>query len=106
MGFLYGTYADDGKVRVEAIYEPPQTSDATSFELLDDPSKDRVEALAGLMHVGRWGRTRVAGGMHQLTTLDSPVGSFKESGGYLLILPGRMDSCSRDVKFSQQLSCS
>ena len=48
---MYGTYTDEGKVRVEAIYEPPQVSDATSFELPDDPMNERVEALAKLMHV-------------------------------------------------------
>jgi hypothetical protein len=55
VGYLYGTYTDEGKVRVEAIYEPPQVSDATSFELPEDPMRERVEALAKLMHVrGQW----------------------------------------------------
>lgn len=51
VGYLYGTFTEEGKVRVEAIYEPPQVADESSFELPDDPMQERVDALAGLMHV-------------------------------------------------------
>jgi hypothetical protein len=53
------TKAMDGNtspsVRVEFIYEPPQDNTATSFNLLDDPQADLVDALAaslGLVKVG------------------------------------------------------
>ena len=42
-------------VRVEFLYEPPQNNTDTSFELLDDPMVDQVEAVAtalGLVKVG------------------------------------------------------
>ena len=55
VGYLYGTFLEDGKVRVEAIYEPPQVTDGTSFDLPDDPLKERVDALANLMHLQRVG---------------------------------------------------
>ena len=42
-------------VRVELIYEPPQNNTDSSFELLEDPMADQVEAVAtalGLVKVG------------------------------------------------------
>lgn len=35
IGFLYGHYLDDGSVKVEFIYEPPQTTTENSFEFID-----------------------------------------------------------------------
>jgi nuclear protein localization family protein 4 len=51
MGYMYGSVADDGKVKVEFIYEPPQQGTASSFEILDDPMADRVAGLAALLRV-------------------------------------------------------
>jgi len=64
-GFLYGTFEkeEDGdekpsKVRVEAIYEPPQEVDpeaAEGFVPLDDPKEavvDQIASLLGLTKVG------------------------------------------------------
>ena len=55
VGFLYGTFAEDRTVRVEAIYEPPQSSTDTSFELLEDPKMPHVEALAAMLGMRRVG---------------------------------------------------
>jgi hypothetical protein len=45
VGFLYGTFTDDGGVMVNAIYEPPQSSHATGFELEEDPRAEQVSPL-------------------------------------------------------------
>ena len=55
MGFLYGTFEEDGGVVVHAIYEPPQNCTAESFELLDDPRADQVERLATMLNLKRVG---------------------------------------------------
>jgi nuclear protein localization protein 4 homolog len=61
VGFLYGHFLEDGSVKVEFIYEPPQSTTATSFELLEEEGgggeeeEARVEALAGLLGVARVG---------------------------------------------------
>jgi nuclear protein localization family protein 4 len=59
IGFLYGTFEENNtKVRVEAIYEPPQQPDpeaAEGFEQLEDPLEETVEQIAqlcGLRKVG------------------------------------------------------
>jgi hypothetical protein len=39
VAFLYGTFLEDKSARVEFIYEPPQETTDTSFQLLDDPLK-------------------------------------------------------------------
>lgn len=59
IGFLYGTFEENNtKVRVEAIYEPPQQPDpnaAEGFEQLEDPLEVTVEQMAqlcGLRKVG------------------------------------------------------
>mmetsp|Transcript_100560 Transcript_100560/g.150736 ORF Transcript_100560/g.150736 Transcript_100560/m.150736 type:complete len:288 (-) Transcript_100560:60-923(-) len=61
-GFLYGKFieTEDGekKIKVEAIYEPPQNADpdaAEGFEQLEDPMEETVEQIAemcGLQKVG------------------------------------------------------
>lgn len=56
VAFLYGHFAEDGSVRVEVIYEPPQNTTDCSFELLEDEEGEaRVEALAGLLGLRRVG---------------------------------------------------
>lgn len=57
-GYLYGTFTEDNKVQVEAIYEPPQEADpeaAEGFVLLDDPKEDIVEQLAQLLGLRKVG---------------------------------------------------
>lgn len=57
-GYLYGTFTEENKVQVEAIYEPPQEADpeaAEGFVLLDDPKEDTVEQLAQLMGLQKVG---------------------------------------------------
>ena len=59
MGYLYGTFFSDdpddptpNKVRVEAIYEPPQEFDPESVEGVipqDDPKEETVERIAELL---------------------------------------------------------
>ncbi|GKY92445.1 hypothetical protein MPSEU_000215000 [Mayamaea pseudoterrestris] len=59
MGFLYGTFFSDdpdeptpNKVRVEAIYEPPQEFDPDSVEgviPLDDPKEETVKRIAEML---------------------------------------------------------
>jgi len=52
MGFLYGYYCEDpnykGGVRaiIEAVYEPPQTGDINSVQLLSDPFEPHLERIA------------------------------------------------------------
>lgn len=36
MGYLYGTFNEDSTVKVECIYEPPQETTDTSFQILSD----------------------------------------------------------------------
>lgn len=59
VAFLYGTFIADGSAKVEFIYEPPQNTTESSFELLEGEDKEeeaeRVEALAGLLGVKRVG---------------------------------------------------
>lgn len=78
--FLYGTFVkgknEDGeedekptRVRVEAIYEPPQEVDssvAEGFQVLDDPDEEKVNEIASLLGLTRVGwifghETRPAG---------------------------------------------
>ena len=54
VGFLYGKFLEDNSVHVDFIYEPPQSTTDTTFELLEDPRIDTVEALASML-----GRRRV-----------------------------------------------
>ena len=54
VGFLYGTFQEDNSVVVDFMYEPPQSTTDTSFELLEDPRIETVEALAAML-----GRRRV-----------------------------------------------
>jgi nuclear protein localization family protein 4 len=59
VGLLYGTFVSEdpevetpNKVRVEAIYEPPQGYDSASAEgvnLLDDPKEETVEKIAAML---------------------------------------------------------
>ena len=52
---LWGTFSDSNQVRVECIYEPPQETTDTEFNLLEDEREEKVEALAaalGLKKVG------------------------------------------------------
>lgn len=60
-GLLYGSYAPDvnfpdgKKAIIQAIYEPPQSSDGVHVRLMEDPSEPAVEAIAhalGLQRVG------------------------------------------------------
>lgn len=56
IGFLYGHFNEDGSVKVEFIYEPPQNTTECSFELLEEEEEaSRVEFLAGLLGVQRVG---------------------------------------------------
>lgn len=57
IGFLYGNFLDDGSVKVEVIYEPPQNTTENSFELLDDVDDEleRVEALASMLGLTKVG---------------------------------------------------
>lgn len=57
-GYLYGTFTQDNKVMVEAIYEPPQEADPDApegFVLHDDPKEDTVEQLAQLLGLRKVG---------------------------------------------------
>ena len=61
IGYCYGMFVqedDEWKVKVEAIYEPPQQIDADSpegYELLEDPMEEKVEQLAELLGLKRVG---------------------------------------------------
>ncbi|KAG6554767.1 hypothetical protein Mapa_003786 [Marchantia paleacea] len=55
-GFMYGTVGEEGEVKVEFIYEPPQHGSEESLLLLRDPEEEKnVEAIAtglGMRRVG------------------------------------------------------
>lgn len=55
-GFMYGTVADDGAVRVDFIYEPPQQGTEENLILMRDTDEERlVDAIAmglGMRRVG------------------------------------------------------
>ncbi len=56
--YLYGTFTEENKVVVEAMYEPPQEADpdaAEGFVLLDDPKEETVEQLAQLLGLRKVG---------------------------------------------------
>jgi nuclear protein localization family protein 4 len=63
--FLYGTFVKENdddekptKVRVEAIYEPPQDVDSSAaegFQVLDDPDEETVNEIASLLGLTRVG---------------------------------------------------
>jgi len=56
MGYLYGRFGDNGKVCVEACYEPPQEGSPEGFQLSeDDPLAAKVEELARLLNLQRVG---------------------------------------------------
>lgn len=57
MGYLYGRWGEDGKVVVEACYEPPQEGSPEGFELPGDgdPAEARVAELARLLRLERVG---------------------------------------------------
>mmetsp|Transcript_39679 Transcript_39679/g.40440 ORF Transcript_39679/g.40440 Transcript_39679/m.40440 type:complete len:258 (+) Transcript_39679:88-861(+) len=55
VGYLYGSFLPHNEVRVECIYEPPQITTDTSFELLEDPQESRVEVLSSLLNLQRVG---------------------------------------------------
>lgn len=55
VGYLYGTFLDDNSVKVDFIYEPPQSTTDKSFELLDDDRIDTVEALCTMLGKRRVG---------------------------------------------------
>lgn len=55
VGYLYGSFLENNMVKVEVIYEPPQNTTDTSFEVLNDPNEDRIEALASLLSLQRVG---------------------------------------------------
>ena len=56
VGFLYGSFEPENKVKVEAIYEPPQEIDSEQgFVLLDDENEERVENLAEMLGLKRVG---------------------------------------------------
>lgn len=59
-GYLYGKFLNDddskNKVKVEAIYEPPQDVDEDGgFVLLEDPREDEVEQLVSLLGLRKVG---------------------------------------------------
>ena len=39
VGYLYGHFLEDNRVRVECIYDPPQDTSDISFQILDDPNE-------------------------------------------------------------------
>mmetsp|Transcript_29141 Transcript_29141/g.38327 ORF Transcript_29141/g.38327 Transcript_29141/m.38327 type:complete len:447 (+) Transcript_29141:71-1411(+) len=56
MGYLYGKFLEDGKVQVEACYEPPQEGSPEGFELAEeDPLEERVNLLTSLLNLERVG---------------------------------------------------
>lgn len=61
VGFLYGHFLEDGAVKVEFVYEPPQNTTENSFEFLDGEGEeegelqDRVDTLARMLGVTRVG---------------------------------------------------
>jgi len=55
VGYLYGTFLEDNSVKVDFMYEPPQSTTDTSFELMEDPRIDTVEALASMLGKRRVG---------------------------------------------------
>mgnify|MGYP003580540931 CR=1 FL=1 len=60
-GLLYGYYAEDpnyeGGVRaiIEAIYEPPQQGEVSSFEFLFDENESLVDRIAEALSLERIG---------------------------------------------------
>ena len=52
VGFLYGYYSEDPnypdgvRVNVEAVYEPPQMGEFSSFHIFEDPQQSMVDLLA------------------------------------------------------------
>lgn len=56
IGFLYGHFNEDKSVKVEFIYEPPQTTTDSTFEILEDEEEEeRVHKLSELLGVSRVG---------------------------------------------------
>ena len=55
VGYLYGSFTEEDKVVVKAMYEPPQRGTAVDVELLDDPRAAVVEKLAGQLGLERVG---------------------------------------------------
>lgn len=55
IGYLYGTFTPDNKVKVEYIYEPVQDTTGASFVLPDDPKIDAVEAISAMLGFRRVG---------------------------------------------------
>jgi len=54
-GHLLGSFEDEGVVRVEAIYEPPQDGHAQGVTLLDDALASGVDAVANALGLKRVG---------------------------------------------------
>lgn len=55
MGYMYGFEMDDGSIAADVIYEPPQQGSPEGFIELNDPLKDRVDVLAGLLGMRKVG---------------------------------------------------
>ena len=55
IAYLYGTFEEDNKVKVDVIYEPPQETTDISFEILEDPYEERVNILAEMMGLKKVG---------------------------------------------------
>ena len=61
VGYLYGYFSEDPnypqgiRCNVEAIYEPPQISEANGFIELDDPGLHKVEMVANALGLERIG---------------------------------------------------
>jgi len=55
VGYLYGYFLEGNKVSVECIYEPPQDTTDSTFNILEDSNEAKVEALASLLGLKRVG---------------------------------------------------
>jgi len=55
VGYLYGNFEEDGSVKVQSIYEPPQECSAEGFEMLEDPREEQVARLAEMLGMRRVG---------------------------------------------------
>lgn len=51
VGYLFGTFEEGNKVKVECLYEPPQRNSPEGFEILEDQKEETVENLAKLLRL-------------------------------------------------------
>ncbi len=55
IGLIYGKFGEKNDVKMECIYEPPQDTTDTSFELLEDSNEDKVNKIANYLGLTRVG---------------------------------------------------